>query len=210
MVEERELARAKLWEVEEGRRRAQLEADIKDGEAKALDRLKSAEEQSIEMIRRAEEDARAKVSQLLDKSRLDAAETIAKEAQISRSASALAVSLYRMGNLVFSYENVPKISALVATALQGGAMSPEKAAQVLNHLSRFALHAEQIGILAIKTERARVGAPTEVFKVDLEGATLEEAQSRLGALQRAIERAVEEKSEQQKLNGSSDSGTTLQ
>jgi len=116
----------------------------------------------------AEHTAAKRVEQLLRDAKVDAAETMAKEAGLSRSARACAEAIYELAERIFTSANVQTLAQFVITALSGGELKPSEAAKFLQTLASFGKEANTVAKLALELERLRVGKPTEIVKVEVE------------------------------------------
>lgn len=116
----------------------------------------------------AEHTAKKRVEQLLRDAKVDAAETMAKEANLSRSARACAESIYELAERIFTSANVQTLAQFVISALSGGELKPSEAAKFLQTLASFGKEANTVAKLALELERLRVGKPTEIVKVEIE------------------------------------------
>lgn len=179
--EEQALARAAMHNAEQTAHAriaaAALEAaeKLQAAENAAQARLGEADVLYAEKLAQAEQDARKRLTDLLDKAKLDAAETMAHEANISRSARGTSIALLAVASHIFQAQNIPAIAKLFTTALTGGSLKPREAAMLLRALSRFGFDVNQTAKLALDIERERLGQPIAHVQVDVKNMSLVDA-----------------------------------
>ncbi len=189
----------------EGRRDEVMASIVPEGLFARMEReaeeAQDADLYSTKMIE-AEHTAKKRVEQLLRDAKVDAAETMAKEARLSRSARECAESIYDLAERIFTSGNVETLAKLVISAMSGeDGLKPSEAAKFLQTLASFGKEANTVAKLALELERLRVGKPTEIVKVEIENLTEVDA---LAIIEDAAAAAAllrdEEKPEVDKLN----------
>lgn len=200
LKEEQQLARSIIWEGEEQakKRAAEIEARahemLRSTEEQVADKQVKAEQEYTAKLEQAERDIKQRLADTLDKAKLNAAETMAAEAQISKSARGTALSLMSISANIFSNRNLPVIINLINTALSSPtAMTPREAANLLRAFGRFGIDVNQTGKLALDIERERLGQPTEVVQINLENMSLADALKEIDEAKAAADLLREER-----------------
>lgn len=164
LQEEQRLARAL---------RAEKMADEKL--AKADQVLHDADRQAVDLLRKAETDAKEKLRELHERSKVDAVQVMAEEAQLVTALRRSALSLHGMAGIIFNPTNMRAFASAYVKALGDKDLSPREAQQLLRALGSFTKDLAQLDIDVLDAERKRLGQPTEIVKVEVEHMEKEDA-----------------------------------
>lgn len=183
-------ATRRAHELEAKARKAMDEAKARLEEVEKLARLKveGAEEKAQQRLKLAEIEARQKLADLLQKAKVDAAETMADEANAAKFGRKAALSAAAIAALVL--KDAQQIAQQIRAAIGDmSKLSPNQAIRLAREMVRLVESAEKSIILALQAERLRVGQPTDVVGIQTLDSSLEEREIKLKAVQRALDRA---------------------
>jgi hypothetical protein len=170
------------------------ELKLKEAEALALQKAAEAETAATARLAQAEQDAKRRMADLLDKAKVDAAETMADEAVGAKLGRKVAVTAVAVATETLQQGRA--LAARLKTLIEDKAtvLTPLQIVRCLRELGHFAMAAERSVMLALQVERLRVGEPTEVAGLSMvEEATLEEEETWAEAALDSVRRAREKK-----------------
>lgn len=177
-------------ELEERARKvlADAQARLEEAEKVSKAKVETADEQIRQRMALVEVEAKQRLAEVLQRAKVDAAETMADEANMAkfgRKAALAAVAI-----TATTLRDVQKIAGDLKLALDGkiATLAPLVAVRLLRELTRLVESSERAVILAMQAERLRVGQPTEVIGIQSLDSSLEEREIRLRALQRSFDK----------------------
>ncbi len=154
----------------------------------ARSKVEDAEKAAAATIGSAEIQAKQKLAELLRMAKVDAAETMADEANAAKFGRKAALGAAAIAALVL--KDAQLIAGQLRTALGDlSKLTPVQAIKVAREMVKLVESAEKAVILALQAERLRVGQPTEVIGIQTADGGLEEREIKLKAILRAVERA---------------------
>ena len=180
------------WPGVKGRERPISEI-VAEEQAHARARLQDLQQQVDEALAHAETKRRQDEA---DKARTDVTQARTEEAQMIRMARGAATGL--LITLTHVSKGVTKVGGKVAKALETlaeapGPLSPTEMVnltKLVGNLTTALRQANDAGARAMEMERLLLGEPTQIIGVaHLQEVTMEEAERRIAAAQRALERA---------------------
>lgn len=136
----------------------------------------------------AELEAKRRLADLLQRAKVDAAETMADEANAAKFGRKAALGAAAIAALML------KDASVVASQLRSALgdlskLAPVQAMRVAHEMVKLVESAEKAVILALQAERLRVGQPTEVIGIQAADGGMEEREIKLKAVLRAVERS---------------------
>jgi lambda repressor-like predicted transcriptional regulator len=154
----------------------------------ARSKVSDAEKAAAATIASADIQAKQRLAELLQRAKVDAAETMADEANAAKFGRKAALGAAAIAALVL------KDAQVLATQLRAALgdlskLTPVQAIRVAREMVKLVESAEKAVILALQAERLRIGQPTEVIGIQSVDGGLEEKEIKLKAVQRALERA---------------------
>lgn len=164
------------------------EAEKRLAEVEALSRKKIADAEAVAMatMGNAETQAKLRLADLLRRAKVDAAETLADEAQASKFGRKAALGATAIAALIL--KDAQLIASQLRTAMGDlSKLSPQQALRMAREMIRLVESAEKSLILALQGERLRMGQPTEVLGIATIDGGLEEKEIKLRAIQRHLE-----------------------
>jgi hypothetical protein len=170
------------------------EARMKLAEVEALSRAKieETERAATATMARAELEAKSRLSELLQRGKVDAAETMADEANAAKFGRKAALSAAAIAALVL--KDAQAIAQQLRAAMGDlSKLSPLNAIRLAREMVRLVESAEKSVILALQAERLRVGQPTEVIGITGYDTTIEEKEIKVRAVARALDRAKQKR-----------------
>jgi hypothetical protein len=194
-------ARQRLTEAEEklNQLHALAEEKLKEANVQAKEIQREAEVKAAQRLERVEHEAKRRLADLLEKAKIDAAETMADEAALSKLGRKAALGAAAIAALMLQDARV--IADHLRKALENpGQLTAMQAVKVARELGRLVESTERAIITALQIERLRVGEPTEVLGVQVvEDSSLEEEEVWVEAAAAAIRREREKRSAPQQL-----------
>lgn len=174
----------------ENKARAALEMArerLAEVEKLAKARLDDAEAQRTHRLTLIDLEAKQKLADLLARAKVDAAETMADEANAAKFGRKAALSAAALAALVM--KDAQAMAQQLRTAIGDlSKLSPNQAIRLAREMVRLVESSEKAVILALQAERLRVGQPTDVVGVQTLDSSLEEREIKLKAVQRALDR----------------------
>jgi hypothetical protein len=182
---------AKRAQAAEAKANAMLDEATKrlaEVEELARSKVSDAEKAAAATMASADIQAKQKLAELLRMAKVDAAETMADEANAAKFGRKAALGAAAIAALVL--KDAQLIASQLRLALGDlSKLSPVQAIKVAREMVRLVESAEKAVILALQAERLRVGQPTEVIGIVAADGGLEEREIKLKAVLRAIDRA---------------------
>jgi len=164
------------------------QAQLAKVEELARSKVDDAQKAAQATLQGAEIEAKRRLADLLVKAKVDAAETLADEANAAKFGRKAALSAAAIVALLL--KDAQTIAAQLHTALGDlSKLSPREAIKTARDMMHLAEMGERTIILALQGERLRVGQPTEVIGVQSMDSSIEEREIKLKAVARALERA---------------------
>lgn len=178
--------------AEKRARELMAEAEMRLNAVEELSKKKLADAEDIARatLGNAELQARTRLADLLRRAKVDAAETMADEAQAAKFGRKAALGAAAIAALVL--KDAQLIASQLRTSLGDlSKLTPMQAMRIAREMIRLVESAEKALILALQAERLRVGQPTEVLGITTVEGGLEEKEIKL----RAVARHLAEKRE---------------
>lgn len=184
------IAQARVQEAEE-EAKSKVEGTLVDAREelrKAQQVSHRAEKAAEARMALVETEAKQKLMEILSRAKMDAAETIADEANGAKFGRKAALGAVALAALVV--KDAQYIAQQLRAAIGDiSKMTPREAIRMAREMVRLVEAGEKSLILALQAERLRVGQPTEVIGVSGIDGSFEEREIKLKAVQRALERA---------------------
>lgn len=183
-------AALKAQEMQERATAMLADAEKKLEAVEELARLKvsDAEKAALATLQKVDIEAKQRMAKLLADAKVDAAETLADEANAAKFGRKAAMSAVAIAALVL--RDAQTIAKELQVAITGkiSTLSPLQAMRVAREMVRLVEAAEKSVILALQAERLRVGQPTEILGIQSADASIEEKEIKLRAVARAIQK----------------------
>lgn len=167
---------------------AEAQRRLDEVEALARAKLDDTEKAAKAVLLGADMQAKQRLADLLTRAKVDAAETMADEANAAKFGRKAALGAAAVAALVL------KDAQTIATQLRAAfgdlsKLKPVQAMRLAREMVRLVESAEKAVILALQAERLRLGQPTDIVGIESIDGGLEEKEIKLKAVQRALEKA---------------------
>jgi hypothetical protein len=162
---------------------------LEEVEALANARISDADKAARATMGQAEGEAKRRLAELLSKAKVDAAETMADEANAAKFGRKAAMSAAAIAALMMK-DAQGIASALSASPEELKKLPPTTRLRYAETMMQMVATAEKALILSMQAERLRLGEPTEMIGIQTVGdANLAEKELKARVLMKAIERA---------------------